>query len=280
MNVNYYDAYQLKMELTLKNISQILMKQCFEIQNPGLLHGKMGLVVFFFHYAQFIGNSLFEEKALELMERIQQQIALQPDMDYANGLTGIGVGIEYLAQHGFIDNDTDDILEAVDSQVYLNIAFKNHSDVDSCTFLAELGRYLLFRIHNPAAGDHKISTLNHKTWLIHIVDLIEQFYLQQNDKSMPVIYRFLTELNSTGISPCKVKRLVANIKSISFEKIDILTDVSYRKNLERKISRQLKDMEGNSFTNLSPQLYGGLSGIGMYLLGMLNGRHKSWLQLL
>ena len=32
---------------------------------PGLLHGKLGIAIFFFHYARYTGKTLFEEYAWE-----------------------------------------------------------------------------------------------------------------------------------------------------------------------------------------------------------------------
>ena len=90
-------------------------------ESPGLVHGKMGIAIFFFHYARYTENDLFEEYAIDLIEEIQSQIHLKLSTDYERGLSGIGVGIEYLAQNGFIHSNTDEILEDVDEKIYRTI---------------------------------------------------------------------------------------------------------------------------------------------------------------
>ncbi|MDR2913992.1 MAG: hypothetical protein LBV74_04020, partial [Tannerella sp.] len=64
------------------------MRHSAAISSPGLLYGKMGLVVYFFHYARYTGNELFEDHAMLLMDNIQEQILLHPDISYADGLAG------------------------------------------------------------------------------------------------------------------------------------------------------------------------------------------------
>jgi hypothetical protein len=80
----------------------------------GLFDGKMGMVIFLFHYARQTRDARFKNMAEMLIDEIQSTIHADSPIDYACGLTGIGVGIEYLAQQGFMDVDTDDILEDFD----------------------------------------------------------------------------------------------------------------------------------------------------------------------
>jgi len=269
------------MEHTLKYISKTLIQQGNTVSSPGLLHGKMGLVIFFFHYAQFTGNKTFEEEAFALIDHIQEDILHQQNIEYADGLAGIGAGIEYLSQNGFVDANTDEILSEFDQRIFQNIVFNTRLDGKS---LSGLGRYLLFRIHNKTASDYKNSTLSHKMWLIHIVDLLEQIYVQQENDSIANIYLFLNKIDKTNIFPTKVKRLIKVIKSNYSLNGLLCNQESYRKFVVSSICRQydklLISSQVNSTSDIPLHLLYGFSGIGLYLMGLIDCRHKTWFQLL
>ena len=269
------------MEQTLQYISKIIIQRGISVSSPGLLCGKMGLAVFFFHYARFTGDSSFEDRAISLIDCIQEQILQQHDMDYANGLAGIGAGIEYLVQTGFVDVDTDEILEEIDQRIFQGIVFQTPTDIVA---LVGLGHYLLFRIHNAASSEHNISTLNNKMLLIHLVDLLEQTIPQQRKDGIACIYRFLIELDKTNVFPVKVKRLIKDIRSQHRSGGYILTAESYRrqneKNLCRQYKRLLTSLQKDSTPDILLYLSGGLAGIGLYLMGILDPRHRSWFQLI
>ena len=40
---------------------------------PGWVHGKMGISIFFFHYAHYTGNMLFADYAIDLIEEMKNQ---------------------------------------------------------------------------------------------------------------------------------------------------------------------------------------------------------------
>ena len=280
--LTFTDHYSLnRMEQTLHYISEIIIERGNTVSSSGLLHGKMGLAVFFFHYARFTGDSSFEDRAMSLIDCIQEQILQQYEMDYANGLAGIGAGIEYLAQNGFVDVDTNEILDEIDHRIFLGIVFQTPTDID---VLVGLGHYLLFRIHNAASSEHNISTLNNKMLLLHLVDLLEQTIPQQGKDGIACIYRFLTELDKTDVFPVKVKRLIKDIRSQHRAGGYLLTAGSYHRQNEKSLCRQYKRLLTSLQKDFTPdimlQLFGGLAGIGLYLMGILDARHRSWFQLI
>ena len=91
-------------------INTLLLNASF-IDNIGLMHGKMGISVYFFHLARSTRNKVYEEYAGELIDEIYEEIIVNTPVNFENGLAGIGWGIEYLVQNGFIEADTDEVLE-------------------------------------------------------------------------------------------------------------------------------------------------------------------------
>ena len=89
----------------LRHIAEMLMLNGSLLDNPGLINGKMGIAVFFFHYSRFTGNQLFNNYAAYLIEGIQRQIHDNSPAGYADGIAGIGVGADYLMRNDFVELD-------------------------------------------------------------------------------------------------------------------------------------------------------------------------------
>lgn len=97
-------------------LSYLIINSAF-LENTGLFHGKMGIVLFFFHYAHITQSKHYTDFASYLLDNIYEEIHVDLPINLENGLCGIGWGIEYLVQQGFMDGDTDEILADIDSKV-------------------------------------------------------------------------------------------------------------------------------------------------------------------
>lgn len=139
------------------------------VLDPGLLHGKMGMMIYLLNYANKYRMSIYEEYAYELFYEISILIQEKISYDYAHGLCGIGVGIEYLAQKGFIENNTDDILEQADNNLFNGILH----DPERITppLLIDYANYLFWRLKNPQIEN--VSFTTHQTRLASTLNAIE-----------------------------------------------------------------------------------------------------------
>ncbi len=135
-------------EKQLEEIADHLMQISPEVYNPGLLHGKMGIAIFFFHLYRYSNDEKYADCGYTLIEELQSQINNKTSPFYESGLSGIGTGIEYLVQNGFVEGDTDEILQDVDRQIIFTIKFMPHQHFSIRKGLCGLGRYLLYRKSN------------------------------------------------------------------------------------------------------------------------------------
>ncbi|MDR1644206.1 MAG: hypothetical protein LBS05_00050 [Tannerellaceae bacterium] len=55
----------------LSQMADMLLLNGTLTECPGLVHGKTGIAVFFFHYAQYTNNMLFADYAFDLIGEIQ-----------------------------------------------------------------------------------------------------------------------------------------------------------------------------------------------------------------
>ena len=104
-------------KLLLERIARHLIMHASYASDLGLYHGKTGIVLFFAHYARYTGNRLHDEFTGELLDKVYEEIHTNLPVNFESGLCGIGWGIAYLLQNGFMDGDSDEILSEIDDRV-------------------------------------------------------------------------------------------------------------------------------------------------------------------
>lgn len=225
----------------LEQITNTLLLNASFIDNIGLMNGKMGIAISFYHLARKTGNKIYEDYAGELIDEIYEEITANTPVDFENGLAGIGWGIEYLVQNGFIEADTDEVLEEFDNRLFKELIYNTPKEIGLLNGLVGIGMYLLKRIQNPQANDEKITTLTNKHTLIHLIDeldrraqyvselIIEPQTVNFEPKSpdhkpqttihktfdlmwdYPVLLWFLAELHTQNIINFKVEKILERI---------------------------------------------------------------------
>jgi len=145
---------ELSTQFYLQRIINILLINGGFLENVGLYTGEMGLVLFFFRYARYTGNGLYKDYGFDLIEKIQNRLHNETPIDYKQGTSGIGSAIEYLVQEGFIDADTDEILEEFDHRIF---SMCNPPDL-SIENVLSTGYYAIWRLSGNSAQKDNILT--------------------------------------------------------------------------------------------------------------------------
>ena len=94
--------------------------------DSSIVYGRMGLVLFFFHYARYTENTLFEDFGGEI-------------------LCGIAWGIEYLLANKFISGDSNEVLFDIDQKI-MEKDLRRITDYSFETGLAGLACYVSLRL--------------------------------------------------------------------------------------------------------------------------------------
>jgi len=107
----------------LQQIANTLYVNVQHVKQYGLLQGKLGIAIFFYHYAQHTGDKSFNDFSDEYIQTIFSTLDKSLPKEFTNGFSGIGWGINYIIKQGFVEAD-DDTLENID----LIMSKMNHSD--------------------------------------------------------------------------------------------------------------------------------------------------------
>lgn len=138
----------------LKEIADKEIMNSLFYTDLSLANGQMGVTIFFALMSRFFKNKYYEEFAEELLDNLCNNISIFLPATFANGLCGIGWGIEFLKHQGFINDDTDEILSEIDYAV-MQRDIKRVSDVSLETGLYGIMAYAYSRINSKRRyGDH------------------------------------------------------------------------------------------------------------------------------
>ncbi|HCC52599.1 MAG TPA: hypothetical protein DEQ30_11525 [Porphyromonadaceae bacterium] len=137
-------------EELLMRIARYLIINAPFTEKLGLYHGKMGIILFFALYARYSQNSMYNDFWEALLYEIFEDIYKDYPLNMENGLCGIGLAIEYLAQNQFIKGDTGEILEDINVLIMERDPLRI-SDVSFRKGLAGVHYYVHTHLCSPSA---------------------------------------------------------------------------------------------------------------------------------
>ena len=187
------------------------------ISDLGLFHGKMGCVLFFAEYTRYTHDEHYEEFANELLDEICEDITKDIPIGLENGLCGIGWGIEYLVQNGFLEGDTDEILEDFDNRI-MEYDVLRMSDLSFRQGLAGIAFYVIARL--SALRDGKIKSFD-SDYLFNLKEALLRAQFSEEDECPSLLletYLNVIRLENIGlpkILESPVSNLDTNLSSLS-----------------------------------------------------------------
>lgn len=143
-------------DILLQNVANHLILHSNNLSDIGLFHGKMGVVLFFAHYARHTGMAIYDDFASALVDEICDNIPETLPVNLESGLCGIGWGIQYLISNGFMEGDPDEILLDIDEKI-MERNLLRIKDRSLATGLMGISSYINIRInHKRPISTYKI----------------------------------------------------------------------------------------------------------------------------
>lgn len=182
--------YSFEVEKRLENrlLERIVCHQLLNVSfesNLGIYNGRMGCVLFLYHYSRYTGNVLFAQFADELLDEICEKITANTSWNFSMGLAGIGWGIEYLAHCRFIEGDTNDILSEID---------KKNMEYDVCrisnTSLEKGTEGLAWYILSRLMSQHKVGQPFDDVYLNSIRKVYENISQPNEDSGIHLLQSY------------------------------------------------------------------------------------------
>lgn len=157
-------------ELFLSELAAYLRSTVSYVLQGGLYAGRLGLVLFFYHYADYAQKTEFREVADRMLETILSGLNADMPVDIGYGLCGIGFLLSYLMQKGFVEGEPDEVLEEVDRMVVERTDFDNE-DWSFETGLTGVIYYVAYRVESRTPS---VQAIYHVTYLQRLCTLIDK----------------------------------------------------------------------------------------------------------
>lgn len=234
------------------------------IDNIGLMNGKMGISIFYVHLAQQTKNTIYEDYAGELIDEIYEEIAVNTPVNFENCLAGIDWGIEYLIHNGFIEADTDEVLEDFDNRIIHETIYHAPNDVG---ILKRVSGYLAYFLARIKKGSKKKSAL--KRALLKATLLLQKYidksvtdsnHLWKEPEKLDIAWSYLSvlwiliELYYTGICKKETKLIIKKLLRVYHDNSSLPKLDSHRL-LFASIIEKLRQLENEKhMAELSKQL--------------------------
>jgi hypothetical protein len=180
----------------LRQLSDTLIINASFLDNVGLVNGKTGVALFFFHLAQATGIDVYEEYAGDLIDQVCESLHQDMPARYADGLAGIGAGIAYMIRQRFVDADADDALEEIDSAVRHHILYHLPATPEMGAGIAGLGKYCTERLASRADVTAEVGAC-----LLRVVEALSCPYSTYRELLSAI--HFLSGALPLGVAPEK-----------------------------------------------------------------------------
>jgi len=129
---------------TLERIARHLIIYSASMEDIGLMNGKMGIALFFYHLHKVTGNDNHLAFANEMIQDISSRLDYKIPRTFFDGLVGISWGFDHLIKNNFIDFEEDDMLIELDNAL-LEINIANLFDESFSTGVRGIAYYLVSR---------------------------------------------------------------------------------------------------------------------------------------
>lgn len=102
----------------MKNLEKEIESIVYAKGSLGLLKGKMGVCIAWFVLGERKEESLYTQKAQNLLQQILSAFSFNNCLDLQDGLTGIALGLNFLVQKGYVEGDVNKLLRHIDAHIY------------------------------------------------------------------------------------------------------------------------------------------------------------------
>jgi hypothetical protein len=171
----------------LDAINKMIMDNSLVLSDPGLLHGKMGVCLYFFHLSRKSEKAEHLDFAEKLLDEVYKQVNNQSiGCGFGDGLAGIAWAIKHLIQEGFVEADPDEVLEEVEDTVFRYLVSQTEFQVGLMEGLLGYLAYLVFRLEYPGVVDPDKEFVTKRLMvevLNHIGTAIDDKKLRVNEPS-------------------------------------------------------------------------------------------------
>ena len=118
----------------------------------GLAFGKTGLSLCFYQLSRLENNKEYEKLAEKYLVEVMEGIDKVKEVDIKSGLSGIGLGINYLVKTDFVSGNVNSVLAEIDDYLFKTLSTSKHTEQADALTLIQLLYYFYVRLQDQKQG--------------------------------------------------------------------------------------------------------------------------------
>lgn len=210
----------------LQSIANAISLNLPVITEPGLMDGKMGACLFYYHYGAYAKSQYYTNLASAVLDELFESVDDDTPLNFDNGLAGIAWAAEHLVNHKFVDADTNDILSDLDDTIF---AHYSRLGPDQYRELLNIVPYIIARLQNTTVTAHQAQYLN---------------LLKLAQHTQGVIHHLLSTEPPVNLPPADVNTILFFIKETQKMK---LFEAAYVQFYNMYIGKLINSFNGSSY---------------------------------
>lgn len=253
----------MSLESILHKIARQLLINSSFTQNIGLSCGKCGAIIFFYMLERSVHPQKYDVSSIadSLIDEILEDVHTKSPADIDDGLTGMGIAIEYLIKEGFVAGTSDDILDDIDKQL-----FRYRQSVDCTTeIVRDSYAFGLYAIHRTKSIKqiHTYKDFEKLESILYLIDDCSLIIKKSHCityKMMTSIYAFLLFVLQNGIQTDKIENMIYESLNCQYDSntdlysdklsfkiyLEKIKEYTLSKELRLSIDRTIKKIHGFS----------------------------------
>lgn len=199
-----------------------------EFCNLGLSNGEMGRCIYLFVVGNSDKNKHYVKTAEEIAQKISIQLSSISSIKLKDGLSGIGLGIDYLVSNNYLSGDINYILKPIDDIIYKQLDIRKYCDLIKLNDKILLLIYLYVRLEKLRNKDEKYLFEHLILKIITIIyEKIEETLNEEPiqytfEYNLPLMLIILSKFYSKGLHKQYISGIINEITPKIISKIPYL----------------------------------------------------------
>ncbi|WP_301705440.1 glycosyltransferase [uncultured Parabacteroides sp.] len=239
---SYADEIRRKYQLSFINRYKSINQS--KVEEADIYYPDMGRLICLYTYAAGIGDSILEQQADILLDKIFEDVSVEMPVCLENGLLGVGCGLIYLMRNHFVEGEEDDVLSEIDACLFGALIYmEDETEVDWYGWL----RYFRLRILYDRPADWKVYGMTLRQHGVYMLDCL----MRGLQKGMDWDKRIISEVelfHQMKLCPTKTAQILSLLTSIDNDRlsfvIPIRVDSAERERNLDVVVEMLSEMEG------------------------------------
>ena len=190
-------------------------------ENLGMC-GKMGRIIALYQLYQKTDEEEWEKMAVKLLDEVLSSCNGSLSLSYKYGLLGVGIGLEWLFQNGFLNGERDEVLSDFDILATTAIIKRMIPKAEDVDGLLGLTCYFYYRLHYRK-NEETLIVLKLKEHVLYLIDwVIEKVQCTKLEEDIYIYYFMFVLLHQLNVCNAKIINIMSwcnnKIKEIDINK--------------------------------------------------------------